>query len=303
MLLASPRLSQGERVCDESAPKMTQIMAKPEQSYRFAHRARAPAAVRECRTATRDAAVHHGSVPALISDDGRWWWDGRQWRSRLVQGRLDLFWFTSTPEWSTRVIVTGLIGLIPIIGGINVIGWVLAATDMVRSGWKELPPAGFQHLERGVGPFVVGLVYGLAVSVVVVVMILSAVLLGMRGHVQIIIAIGIVLLVVLLLVAFWLAALYLFAAVLIGSDRLGIARAIDPRRLFALARANHYVSLRTALVYAGATIALGAVSGSVSFFFPLSFVLVSLALPAVYAMLVPDLAAFRVDAPAGPPTP
>ncbi len=120
-------------------------------------------------------------MPALISDDGRWWWDGRQWRSRLVQGRLDLFWFTSTPEWSTRVIVTGLIALIPIIGGINTIGWVLAATDMVRSGWKELPPAGFHHLSVASVPSVVGLVYGLAVSAVVVVMILFAVLLGMRG--------------------------------------------------------------------------------------------------------------------------
>ncbi|MHB8613146.1 MAG: hypothetical protein ACYDAL_12060 [Candidatus Dormibacteraceae bacterium] len=237
-------------------------------------------------------------MPALISDDGRWWWDGRRWQSRVVQGRLDLFWFTSTPEWSTRVIVTGLIGLIPIIGGIDMIGWVLAATDMVRSGWKELPPAGFQHLERGVGPYVVGLVYGLALSVVVAVMILFAALLGMRGHAQIIIAIGIGLLVVLLLVAFWLAALYLFAAVLIGSDRLGIARAIDPRRLLALARANHDVSLRTALVYAGASISLGAVSAAVSFIVPLAFILVSLVLPGIYAMLVPYLAAFRVDAPA-----
>jgi hypothetical protein len=242
-------------------------------------------------------------VPGLISEDARWWWDGRQWRSRVVDGRLDLFWFTSTPEWSTRVLVTGLIGLIPIIGGINMIGWALTATDMIRSGWKELPPAGFQHLERGVGPFVVGLVYGLALTFVVSVMVVFGIAMAMMGHLQLVIAIGIWLLALLLLIAFWLASLYLFAAVLIGSDRLGIARAIDPRRLLALARANHGVSIHAALVYAGATIALGAVSGAVSFVFPLSFLLVSLALPVIYAMLVPDLADFRVDVPAELPAP
>jgi hypothetical protein len=77
-----------------------------------------------------------GSMPPLISQDGRWWWDGMHWRTRAVEGPLDLFWFTSTPAWSQRVIVTGLIGLIPIIGSINLLGWTLTATDMVRGGWK-----------------------------------------------------------------------------------------------------------------------------------------------------------------------
>ena len=54
-------------------------------------------------------------MPALISEDGRWWWDGRQWRPRTVEGKLDLFWFTGTPDWVSRVLVTGLIGLIPIV--------------------------------------------------------------------------------------------------------------------------------------------------------------------------------------------
>ncbi|TMB46844.1 MAG: hypothetical protein E6J53_04105, partial [Chloroflexi bacterium] len=61
--------------------------------------------------------------PALISPDGRWWWDGARWRSRLVEGELDLFWFTSSPDWFGRVALTGLIGLIPIIGTINLFGW------------------------------------------------------------------------------------------------------------------------------------------------------------------------------------
>jgi uncharacterized membrane protein (DUF485 family) len=241
--------------------------------------------------------THDGSMPALISQDGRYWWDGTKWRSRSVEGALDLFWFTTTPDWFQRVIVTGLIGLIPIVGTINTMGWALNATDMVRSGWKELPPAGFQHLDRGVAPFVVSLLYGLVLSFVLVVMVAFAVLLGISGRTQLVIAIGIGLVALLLLVAWWLAALYLFAAVLVGSDKLGIGRALDPRVLYSLARANHDVSLRVALLYAGATIAVSVISSAVSVFFPFAIFLVSLVLPAIYAILVPSLSAFRVEAP------
>jgi Protein of unknown function (DUF4013) len=287
-LLASPRLSHGERACDVSDPTVEKLWRNLTKAIDPEHRDQG------------FGFLHHGSMPMLISEDGRWWWDGTRWRSRSVQGRLDLFWFTSTPEWTTRVIVTGLIGLIPIVGAINMLGWVLTATDMVRRGWKELPPAGFQHLERGVAPFVVGLIYGVVLAIVMVVLLVITVLLAASGSTHLVVAIGLGLLILLLLIAWWLASLYLFAAVLIGSDQLGIAKAIDPARLFALARANHDVSLHIALLYAAATIAVGAISGSVSFFFPLAIFLASLVLPAIYAILVPSLAAFRVEAPADP---
>jgi hypothetical protein len=238
-------------------------------------------------------------MPALISQDGRWWWDGTQWRTRSVEGQLDLFWFTSTPDWFTRVVVMGLIGLIPIVGSINLLGWTLSATDMVRGGWKELPPAGFQHLERGVAPFVVGLVYGVALFLLVGVLVFLTVVLAMSGRTRIALAIGLALLTFLLLLAWWLVSLYLFAAVIVASDRLGIAKAVDPRRLFTLARANSDVSLHVALVYAAAAIALGGISVVVGLIIPFGGLVVSVGLPAVYAILVPSLAAFRVDAASG----
>jgi len=243
-----------------------------------------------------------GSMPLLISQDGRWWWDGTHWRSRVVDGPLDLFWFTSTPDWLQRVILTGLIGVIPIIGSINLLGWALTATDMVRGGWKELPPAGLQNLERGVAPFIVSLVYGLVLSVVFVLMAVVAVAFGVSGRTELVaIGIGIGLVALLLLVASWLAALYLFAALLIGSDRLGIGRALDPRTLLALARANHDASLHVALLYAAATIILLSIGLTVGFIIPFGTLLLSAALPAAYAVLIPTLAAFRVEAAAGVP--
>jgi hypothetical protein len=242
-------------------------------------------------------------MPALISPDGRWWWDGTRWRSRVVEGKLDLFWFTSTPEWFARVVITGLIGLIPIVGAINLLGWTLTATDMVRRGWKELPPAGFQYLERGIAPFVVGIVYAFVLLVVVGVLAFFTLVLAMSGRSHVVIAVGFALVILLFVFAWWLASLYLLAAVLVASDRLGIAKAIDPTRLFALARANHDISIHVALIYLAASIAIVAMSVATSFIVPFSSLVISLGLPAVYAAIVPSLVAFRVEAaPSLPPT-
>lgn len=239
-------------------------------------------------------------MPILVSQDGRWWWDGTRWRSRLVEGPLDLFWFTATPEWAPRVLVMGLIGLIPIVGSIAILGWALAATDMVRQGWRELPPAGFRYLERGVPPFVVGLVYGIAALFVVAALAAVAVLLATSGRAGVAFAIGLGLLVAVLLFAWWLVSLFVFAAVLVGSDRLGMAKALDPRVLLALACANPEVSIRVGATYLVATLVFVAISVTVGVVVPFSSFLISLALPAVYALIVPSLAAFQVKPAEGP---
>lgn len=243
--------------------------------------------------------------PAPISQDGRWWWDGARWRSRLVEGELDTFWFTTTPDWFGRVAITGLIGLIPIVGTINLLGWTLVATDMVRRGWRELPPAGFQYLERGVAPFLVLLTYGLAFLFVIGSLAASAVAIIVANPRQIAIAVLLAFVALMLLILWWLVMLYLSAAVLIGSDKLGAARAIDPTRLFALARSNHDVSVRVAVTYGLASIGFGLVTMAVGFIVPFSGLVLSIGLPAVYAMLAPHLAAFRVEeaAPRGAPNP
>ena len=190
----------------------------------------------------------------------------------------------------------GLIGVIPIVGAINLLGWTLATTDMVRSGWKELPPAGFQHLQRGVAPFVVSLLYGLVLGASLFVLVFLTVFFATSGRAGALLAVGLGLLSILVFLAWWLISLYLFGALMMASDRLGIAKALDPLRLFALARANHEISLHIAVIYGMASIAAAAIGIALAFIIPFGGgILVSLALPVVYALVVPSLAGFRVE--------
>ena len=75
-------------------------------------------------------------------------------------------WPTRDPEWVSKVLLNALILVIPIVGAINALGWMLATLDNLRRGEERLAPADFSHLERGARLFVVQLVYSLAVVMV-----------------------------------------------------------------------------------------------------------------------------------------
>lgn len=188
-----------------------------------------------------------------------------------------------------RVLVMGLIGLIPIAGAIAVYGWTLAATDMVRQRWRELPPAGFQYLERGVAPFVVILVYGLTFFVAFLILVGLAVGLSLAKHSLIPLSLGLGVLAVLLLAGWWVFGLYCLTAFLITPDQLGIGAALNPRRVWRLARYNHEVSMRAGLIYLVASIAIASFS-----VVPFGSLVAMLAVPAVFAVLAPSLAAFSI---------
>jgi hypothetical protein len=75
-------------------------------------------------------------------------------------------WPARDPEWLTKILIIGLILLIPIVGAINGIGWMLATLDRLRAGEQALAPANFSHIGRGLRLFVVNLAYGLAIVLV-----------------------------------------------------------------------------------------------------------------------------------------
>jgi uncharacterized membrane protein YfbV (UPF0208 family) len=72
-------------------------------------------------------------------------------------------WPVRDPEWVVKILIIGLINLIPIVGAINSIGWMLASMDRLRAGEEKLAPANLDYLGRGARVFIVELVYAVAV--------------------------------------------------------------------------------------------------------------------------------------------
>ena len=75
-------------------------------------------------------------------------------------------WPARDPEWLAKLLVIGLILLIPIVGAINGLGWMLATVDRLRAGDERLAPANLRYIARGFPLFVVDLVYGLVIALV-----------------------------------------------------------------------------------------------------------------------------------------
>ena len=68
-------------------------------------------------------------------------------------------WAAKDPEWIAKVLLMGLIGLIPIVGALQQSGWLLAMLDNLRAGRYEVPPAGFRYATRGVWLWLAGVIY------------------------------------------------------------------------------------------------------------------------------------------------
>lgn len=75
-------------------------------------------------------------------------------------------WAARDPEWITKLLLMGLIGLIPIVGALQQAGWLLAMLDNLRAGRYELPPAGFRYATRGVWLWLAGVIYAVVFVVI-----------------------------------------------------------------------------------------------------------------------------------------
>jgi hypothetical protein len=75
-------------------------------------------------------------------------------------------WPTRDPEWVMKLLIIALILLIPIVGAINGLGWMLASIDRLRAGDTRLAPASLGYIVRGFPLFVVNLGYELAIVLV-----------------------------------------------------------------------------------------------------------------------------------------
>src|SRR6266542_1157709 len=75
-------------------------------------------------------------------------------------------WPMRDPEWISKLLLMGLIGLIPIVGALQQLGWMLTGLDNLRAGRYEVPPARFRYARRGVWLFVASLIYGVITMVI-----------------------------------------------------------------------------------------------------------------------------------------
>ncbi len=147
-------------------------------------------------------------------------------------------WPFQDPQWLSKIVVQGLICIIPIVGLIALYGWLVMTMDNYRAGRRELAPAGF-HLERGIAIFVVYLVYAI-VAIIPGGIIEGA---GSAGHDSGLIALGNL---VSLVLSLGLA--FIYPALILATYRGGFNAGFDVGSVWALATYNTGTTVVAALL-------------------------------------------------------
>lgn len=163
------------------------------------------------------------------------------------------------PEWATKLLLPALIGLIPILGQIFLIGWALdIAQRVIRRDPTPLPQLDFgRQLEFGWRGFVINLVYALPIFVLLVPIIFIAASQGNQEN----LTFGSLIMILFLTLLMVLYSLFLYLVLpaayarAVVEDRLGAG--LNFSEVFGLIRAAPVPYLLTMVVVllAGAIIA------------------------------------------------
>jgi len=156
-------------------------------------------------------------------------------------------WPFSDPGWFSKMIVQGLIAIIPIVGTIALLGWLLITVDNYRAGRRELAPAGF-HLERGIALWAVLVVY------VIVLFLPGGIVNGIGTSSD---SSGLTALGGLLYLAALLLILFLSPAIFLNTYRAGFNGGFDVAGIWALATGNTSTTLLAAVLLLVANIISG----------------------------------------------
>jgi hypothetical protein len=190
-------------------------------------------------------------------------------------------WPFRDPDWPRKLLIIALTLVIPIIGGINGLGWMLATLDRLRAGDETMAPAGLGYIGRGFRLFVVQIAYGLAISVVALLVYLPAVLLAVhqgRGEANA----GLIGLALFLnVLAFGVATIGALAvtfaspAFVLATDHAGIAGGLNVREVVRRSRANLTNTLIAGLmlIAAGFISSIGVVACGVGVLFTAAYAL------------------------------
>jgi hypothetical protein len=138
-------------------------------------------------------------------------------------------WPARDPEWLTKILIIALTLLIPIVGAINGLGWMLATLDRLRAGEEKLAPANLGYIGRGIRLFVVNLVYGLTIALVAGLIYIPAVVVAANQSHGPANPAAVSLVIMLSLLAFSVATLgslalnFAMPSIVLATDRTGIA--------------------------------------------------------------------------------
>lgn len=142
-------------------------------------------------------------------------------------------WPVRDPDWLAKVVIIGIILIVPILGGMNGLGWMLTAVDRLRAGEEKLPPANFSYLARGARLYLVELVYVFVLLALAAALYIPALLVvSAEGHGAVNVALA-SLGILLSLLAFSVASLgslalsFAVPAIVLATDQGGIAGGLD----------------------------------------------------------------------------
>ena len=190
-------------------------------------------------------------------------------------------WPPRDPDWIIKLLIIGLTLLIPIIGAINGLGWMLASLDRLRAGDEKLAPANLSYIGRGFPLFVVNVVYSLGVLLVAALIYVPAVLVatsqsqGQANPALVSLAILLSLLAFSVATLGFLALNFLMPAIVLATDRGGIREGLQFRAVLRASRANisNTMIAGLMLIAAGFVGSLGMVACGVGILFTTAYAL------------------------------
>lgn len=190
-------------------------------------------------------------------------------------------WPLKDPDWLTKLLIIALILLIPIVGAINGLGWMLASLDRLRAGEERLAPANLRYIGRGFPLFVVNFVYILGVVLVAALIYVPAVILAANQSQGQANPALVSLAVLLSLLAFSVATLgslgldFAMPSIVLATDRGGIRGGLQLSAVLRAARANMSNTLIAGLMLIAASFvgSLGLVACGVGILFTTAYAL------------------------------
>ena len=177
-------------------------------------------------------------------------------------------WPFRDPQWVPKLLVIALTLLIPIVGSINGLGWMLASLDRLRAGDETLAPANLRYLGRGVRLFAVELIYALGITVIAALVFLPTIALSInqgQGSANSALIAGAVLLNFIgfsVVTVLSLALTFTTPAIVLATDHGGIAAGINVAAVVRRSRMNltHTLIAGLMLIAASFVGSIGAVA-------------------------------------------